>query len=230
MKLMTSNTLEQLRENLRRAESNAGKAWGVVSCGREVVDRFLPAGGLRRGTLVEWLASEPGSGATTLALDAARSAAGDGRPIVVVDRRGWFYPPALSEDWPLERLLVVRCRRDDEAFWACDQALRTSGVGAVLTQCDAVDERRLRCWQLAAEQSGAVGLVVRHMTRQPEACFSDLRLLVAPSCAVGRRRVSLTLLRARQGRSGAMVEVALDDHAYSLPPSTASSGRQAAGV
>lgn len=227
---MTPNTLEQLRENLRRVEGNAGKAWGVVSSGREVIDRFLPAGGLRRGTLVEWLASEPGSGATTLALDAARSAAGDGRPIVVVDRRGWFYPPALSAGWPLERLLVVRCRRDDEAFWACDQALRTSGVGAVLTQCDVVDERRLRCWQLAAEQSGAVGLVVRHLARRPEACFSDLRLLVAPSCAVGGRRVSLTLLRARQGRPGAMVEVALDDHAHTLSPLVASARRRAAGA
>lgn len=227
---MTPNTLEQLRESLSRAGGNAGKAWGAVSSGREVIDRILPAGGLRRGTLVEWLAAEPGSGAMTLALDAARSAAGDGRPIVVVDRRGWFYPPALSADWPLERLLVVRCRRDDEAFWACDQALRTSGVGAVLTQCDAVDERRLRCWQLAAEQSGAVGLVVRHMARQPEACFSDLRLLVVPSCAVGGRRVSLTLLRARQGRPGAMVEVSLDAHAHTLPPSTASFGRRIAGA
>lgn len=227
---MTPNTLEQLRESLSRADGNAGKAWGVVSSGREVIDRILPAGGLRRGTLVEWLAAEPGSGVTTLALDAARSAAGDGRPIVVVDRRGWFYPPALSADWPLERLLVVRCRRDDEAFWACDQALRTSGVGAVLTQCDVVDERRLRCWQLAAEQSGAVGLVVRHMARQPEACFSDLRLLVVPSCAVGGRRVSLTLLRARQGRPGAMVEVSLDAHAHTLPPFTASLGRRVAGA
>lgn len=227
---MTPDTLERLREDLRRAASSTCKAWGVVSSGREVIDRFLPAGGLRRGTLVEWLAAEPGSGATTLALDAARSAAGDGRPIVVVDRRGWFYPPALSADWPLERLLVVHCRRDDEAFWACDQALRTSGVGAVLTQYDAGDERRLRCWQLAAEQSGALGLVVRHLRRQPEACFSDMRLWVAPSCAVGGRRVSLTLLRARQGRPGAMIEVALDDHAHTLPPIAASSGRRAAGA
>jgi protein ImuA len=172
------------------------------------------------------MAAERGAGATRLALDAARAAMGDDRPLVIVDRSATFFPPALPADVDHGRLLLVRCRRGDEAEWACHQALRTSGVGAVLTWVDAGDERRLRRWQLAAEASGALGLVVRCLPRQPEACFSDVRILVTPvlntsildtsSCAAGGRRVRLELIRTRQGRPGAAIEVSLDDGAHPL--------------
>ncbi|MBN8626953.1 MAG: hypothetical protein J0M17_15845 [Planctomycetes bacterium] len=211
---MSITSLAQLQAQVHDAEAGfAGADWGVVSSGHARLDAVLSAGGLRRGRLVEWMATAAGSGPTTLALQAAAEAARGGRPIVVVDRRGEFFPPALPPDFPREQLLLLRCRRDDEAYWACTQALGTSGVAAVVSLLPIADERRLRSWQLAAERGGALGLLVRHLPRQPEVCFSDLRLLVAPSCAAGGRRVSITVLRARQGRPGAMVEVALDDHA-----------------
>src|SRR5215204_3389676 len=78
-----------------------------LSTGSEALDRLLPAGGLRRGTLVEYLSPGGGCGAGTLALAAAREACDDGRALIVLDRsprlrRGlpateWratgFYPP-----------------------------------------------------------------------------------------------------------------------------------------
>src|ERR671919_102312 len=57
-----------------------------VSTGSPALDRLLPAGGLRRGTLVEYLASAAGSGAGTLALAAAREACREGRALVILDR------------------------------------------------------------------------------------------------------------------------------------------------
>ena len=45
----------------------------TVSTGSTLLDQVLPGGGLQRGSLVEWLATGPGSGATTLALLAAGS-------------------------------------------------------------------------------------------------------------------------------------------------------------
>jgi len=231
--------INNLREQVRRLADQPIAGWGTVSSGRRPLDALLPAGGFRRGTLVEWLADGRGAGATRLALDAAREAMGADLPLVVVDRSGTFFPPALPADIDHGRLLLVRCRRGDGAEWACRQALRTSGVGAVLTWVDAYDERRLRGWQLSAEQSGALGLVVRCLPRQPEACFSDVRIRVtpvptlklatsnlaalnpatsslAPSCAAGGRRVRLELIRTRQGRTGAAIEVSLDDDAHPL--------------
>jgi hypothetical protein len=79
------------------------------------LDRLLPAGGICRGSLVEWIAG-PASGAAALVLAvacrlvAARRAEATGRSpgaarrggpgakggtIVVVDRRGRFHPPAV---------------------------------------------------------------------------------------------------------------------------------------
>src|SRR3954451_17717658 len=57
-----------------------------VSTGSPALDRLLPAGGLRRGTLVEYLTSASGSGSGTLALSAAREACHQGRAFVVLDR------------------------------------------------------------------------------------------------------------------------------------------------
>src|SRR5438094_4205579 len=56
-----------------------------ISTGSSALDRLLPAGGLRRGTLVEYLSSAPGSGAGTLALSAAREACREGRALIVLD-------------------------------------------------------------------------------------------------------------------------------------------------
>jgi protein ImuA len=243
-----ASVVSELREQVRRLADGPTAAWGTVSSGRESLDARLPAGGFRRGTLVEWMAGQRGAGATRLALDAARAAMGSDLPLVIVDRAATFFPPALPADLDHGRLLLVRCRRGDEADWACRQALRTSGVGAVLTWVDAYDERRLRGWQLSAEQSGALGLVVRCLPRQPEACFSDVRILVTsilntailntsilakrsittPSCAAGGRRVRLELIRTRQGRPGAAIEVSLDDDAHPLPAAPAV-GRRAFG-
>src|SRR6476469_4976749 len=113
-----------------------------VSTGSLTLDRLLPAGGLQRGTLVEYLTPASGSGAGTLALAAAREACRDGRAFVVLDRpilarsasegnrSGHFYPPAAAA-WgiDLSQMLVLRPDSDADALWALDQALRCPGVG-----------------------------------------------------------------------------------------------------
>lgn len=78
----------------------------VVSSGLPSLDRLLPGGGIRQGSLIEWLepAAESGletaAGAAAFALAVAvrlQSAAGlpAGGPILVIDRGGRFYPPAV---------------------------------------------------------------------------------------------------------------------------------------
>jgi len=229
-----ASSLAELREQLRRVASATAADWGVVSSGRAALDGLLAAGGFRRGTLVEWFAETPGSGATQSALLAARQAVDAGRPLVVVDRPGQFHPPAVVGQFDWRHTLLVRPARLDDARWACDQALRTPGVGAVVAWVDDGDERWLRRWQLAAETGGALGLVIRHMQRLPEACFSDVRLRVRPLCSASgvaaERRLRWEVLRCRQGGAGAMVEVSFDDDAYSVSPLVAVGRRRAAGA
>jgi protein ImuA len=112
--------LERLRGAVRRLEGRASLGEDLrvstFSSGGEVLDRMLPHGGLRPGTLVEWVSDAQGAGARLLALIAAAQwlahPASDGRPLVITD--GWrddesFYPPgAISLGIPAERMVIFR--------------------------------------------------------------------------------------------------------------------------
>jgi len=199
-------------ELLRRAA-----AWRLdAACGRETVssgfptlDRLLPAGGVRRGSLVEWLAADDAAGAVSLACavacwvagqrsagraPASPSTAARAATIVVVDRGQRLYPPAVMP-W-LEshadatvcagrrpQLVVARPSRDDDEIWTIDQALRCSGVAAVLAWPGRVHATAMRRWQLAARASGAVGLLVRGLSGRQhpgEPTWADARVAVTP--------------------------------------------------
>jgi hypothetical protein len=197
----------------------------VVSSGFRPLDALLPAGGVRPGSLIEWLAEGDagpgGGGAASLACAVAcRLAAARGdevgeqarpRTIVVVDRTGWFHPPAVMPWLGDERRLVVaRPSRDDDEIWTIDQALRCTGVAAVLAwprnrvgRSTATRGSRLvgsapggalqqwstamRRWQLAAASSGAVGLFVRPLVARSEPSWAEARIAVSPLPGASRQ-------------------------------------------
>jgi protein ImuA len=164
----------------------------TVATGFSSLDRLLPAGGVRRGSLVEWLAGGAeclaggdGSGAISLACAVAcrladprwaeQSRAPQASTIVVVDRGQRFYPPAVipwldaladstGKGGGRPHLVVARPSRDDDELWTIDQALRCPGVAAVLAWPKRVHATAMRRWQLASRASGAVGLLVRGLS------------------------------------------------------------------
>ncbi|MFM7109411.1 MAG: ImuA family protein [Planctomycetaceae bacterium] len=193
----------------------------AVSSGWPVLDGLFAGGGVRRGGLIEWLAGEKpvaaagcGSGAATLACAVACRLAASRRPgpsgagglIVVVDRAGWFHPPAvlpwLGTGPAASRLVVARPSRDDDEIWAVEQALRCAGVAAVVAwprlaaawtiERGVAAERELvgrggfqrwttamRRWQLAARSGGAAGLLVRPPAALGEPSWAESRLAVS---------------------------------------------------
>jgi protein ImuA len=174
----------------------------VIPTGCEALDRLLPQGGWRRGSLVEWLSDPLGSGAGTLALVAARQAHAEGGAVVVIDRHGTFYPPAAAA-WRLDLagVIVVHPDNDKDEQWALDQALRCEHTAAVLAWPRRLDGRTFRRLQLAAEASGAVGFFVRPLTAEREPSWADMRLAVAPRASPNGWQLSVRLLRCR-GRFG----------------------------
>ena len=186
-----------------------GAAGEVVSCGFRELDRLLPSGGIRRGSLVEWLpagadagleqaGSRQGSGVLTFAMAvaaqvvraaAAPEGAGGATTVLVVDRSGWFYPPAVMRwfgggrgQFCRGQLVVVRPSRDDDEVWAIDQALRCAGVAAVVA-CPSpagLCANVMRRWQLAARGSGAVGMLVRPWQSRRDPSWAEVRLVATP--------------------------------------------------
>lgn len=162
------------------ADGDAAAAWRL-STGWPRLDRLLPAGGLERGTLCEWLSAGLGSGAAWLALRAAAEAAAVGGMVVVIDLARRFYPPAaVAAGLDLARTLLVHPDDAHNAHWAFDQALRCPGVAAVYGEVDELDDRTFRRWQLAAEAGGALGALVRPAMARRLPSWSECRFWVEP--------------------------------------------------
>src|SRR6476620_8064803 len=181
--------VSSLRREVARLEmSRPPEDERPISTGSPILNRLLPAGGLQRGTLIEYLTVGPGNGAGTLALAAAREACQDGRALVVVEQgsgvrdqesgvsRSWFYPAAAAA-WgiDLSAVLVLRPVSEADAVWALDQALRCRGVGAVWATCDRLDVRDFRRLQLAAECGGTLGLLIRPARLRGQPTWADIQ-------------------------------------------------------
>ena len=214
-----ADTVQALAEQVRRIETGRRPdAHRVVTSGSPPLDRLLPEAGLRRGTLVEWLFPGIGSGAGTLAMLAAREACREGGALVVVDRNRSFYPPGAAF-WGLDlrQLIVVRPTNDSDDAWAWDQSLRSPAVAAVWGWPHLHDEQTLRRWQLAAEASGVMGLLLRPESVRSDPSWAELRLLVEPvpisrlPGARSRRRLRVELLRARGAIAGRSTQLELDE-------------------
>jgi hypothetical protein len=178
----TSGVVERLTAEVRRIEGLHHRTSDeAVTTGCAALDRLLPGAGLRRGTLVEWLAPGEGSGAATLALIAAREACRQGGVLAVLDAARWFYPPAAAAlDVDLERLLIVRPPRRGDDAWALDQLLRSRAVGAVLAWPGDWDEHVFRRLQLAAEAGEGLGFLLRPSSIRALPSWAELRLLAVP--------------------------------------------------
>jgi len=221
--------LHQLRAQLAALEGATRAAPQSISSGCAALDQLLPAQGFRAGTLVQWIAA-PGSGAGTLAMIAAREACRLRKWLVVVDAAGTFFPPAA---WALELrdLIVIQPQNRRDQLWAIDQALRCEAIAAVWTTIDSVPSRMFRRWQLAAEQSGSLGLLVQSDKALQEPSWADVRLLVqarppshpssppplARSASEGAkgRHWRVTVVRC-QGAEGRSVELMMNDETGNL--------------
>lgn len=228
--------LRELRAQLGRSAMVAAEAVEdeeapVFSSGAAAIDRLLPGGGLRHGMLVEWLAARPGCGAGTLGLVAAREACRAGGMLVVLDRAGMFYPPAAA-GWGVDpaRLIVVRPRNARDEIWAAVQSLRSPVVAAMWTMIDRLDSRNFRRLQLAAEAGRALGVLVRGASARGQPSWADVRLSASMEHGAGStekrhaprsllpapRRVQVSLLHLRGGRSGGSVCLEIDEAAHEV--------------
>jgi protein ImuA len=190
----------------------------LLSTGSPALDGLLPGGGLRRGSLVEYLTPGVGSGAGTLALCAAREACEGGRALVVVDRRGTFYPPAaIVWGFDLSSLLVLQPADDAAELWAIDQALRCPGVGAVYAPCGALDVRDFRRLQLAAEAGCTLGILLRPSRLRGQPTWADVQWRVIACREHPRRRSGRSKVQSPKSKVGKQLWT-LDLGPWTSPP------------
>ncbi len=214
--------LDELRRKITRLETfRRSDPSRPVPSGIDPLDRLLREDGFARGTLVEWFDASEGAAATTLALLAARGACVDGRALVVLDRRGEFYPvEAVRWGVDPQRLIVLQANGRADVAWASCEVLRSAAVGAMLAWPERIAGRDFRRMQLAVEQGGGLGLLVRPEAVRREPSWAEVRLRVEPlRCADdARRRLRLHLLRCRGIVSEPSVDVEIDDQTCRVYP------------
>lgn len=158
--------------------------------------RLDAAAGIRRGTLTE-LIGEEGGGASTLAVALAIRACDPNRPLVVVDQQRRIYPPALAAmGIDLRRVVMTFPSNAKDCQWVLTQALACPAIAAVLCWPDQLGDRMFRRLQLAAEQGGSLGLIIRRTAALNEPSWADARLSVQPAPFPGQRRFRIHVLRS----------------------------------
>lgn len=187
--------LDALRQRVHDLQLSHCQWSTAVSTGCRELDELLGHGGIKRGSLVEWIGA-PGAGSTTLALATARSACLSQGVLVLVDEKRMFYPPAaLALGINLEQTIVVQPINNQDYQWSLIQILRCRGIAALVCWPDRTSERLLRRMQIAAERSGTVGFLVRPPSALHEPSWAKYRLLVEARSSPDRsRRWQVTLL------------------------------------
>lgn len=181
------------------------------STGCEALDALLPNHGVRRGSLVEWLGEGEASGAGTVSLIAGGRVCPEGRPVVLIDPRGDLFPLALSLlGFDLSRLVLIRPASGRESLWACEEALRCEAVGVVWANIERITSTDFRRLLLAAEDSSAIGFLVRWASAVRQPSWAEVRLRVQPRPS--RRgspcfRVELASTHGRPRRSSADIRI-----------------------
>jgi protein ImuA len=201
-------TIVELRNQLRAWERCSRQVQtACISTGCDALDALFPGRGVRLGSLVEWV----GDGAGTLSLLVGRRLCETERPAILVDDRQQVYPVALSAfGFDLSRIIVVHPNSERETLWACEESLRCRAVAVVWASMEHLTDIAFRRLQLAAEESGVVGFLVRSTAALKQSSWADVRLLLTPRPAHDkspRVRVSVAYSHGKTMRSETDIEI-----------------------
>jgi hypothetical protein len=119
-----------------------------------------------------------------LALAVIPQALRPGGAALVIDPRQEFFPRgALPLGIELDQLIVLRPRSLEDALWGAEQALRCPAVDVVVSWNELLPrgrhpDRVFRRLQLAAEEGGVLGVLLRPGTARRWKCWGDVRIAV----------------------------------------------------
>lgn len=191
----------------------AGKAAFVtpsgLSTGFADLDRAIPGQGWPAASLTEILVEQEGVGELSLLMPALAMLSKEHRWIAWIAPPHIPYGPALAAHGiDISRVLLVHARPGRDSWWALEQALSSGTCSAVLAWPgnDALDGRKLRRLQLAAESGKTSGFLFRSGASLREPSTAALRVGLESTSEGLRVRV----LKCR-GRSGATVLLDADD-------------------
>jgi protein ImuA len=213
---MTSAAMNALRQEVRRLEGfrNVTSRLGAVRFGVPAIDNALPEKSFPLGVTHEFVSEGPEEGAVTAGFISGLMSLmmKEGGTVAWVGRQRNIYAPGLAFfGLDAKRILFIQADRDRDALWAMEEALRCKGLAAVVGETGDADLTATRRLQLAAEDSGATGLLLRTKPKKTgtSACVTRWHIRPLPSVSenglpgLGAPRWRVELLKTRGGRPAA---------------------------
>lgn len=206
--------LAELRERIGQIEGGAQRARQVLPFGVADVDRTLPGGGLAFGALHEIAGGGGGTvdGAAAALFVAGIAARAHGKVLWCMTRPDLFFPAVSQAGLHPDRVVFCESDREEQALEAMEQGLSFGGLAAVVGELVRLPMNASRRLQLAAEKTGAMGIVLRRWRRQneasdygqPTASATRWRISTLPSerlpvAGIGRARWLAELMRVKAG-------------------------------
>ncbi len=222
-----SAIIAELRESLKKVESDGLRRRPVLPFGIAPIDERLAPGGLRLDSLHEISAASPApsdDAAATLFM-AGIAARAWGPVLWVVRRRDLFAPGLYQAGLAPGRLIYAEAADDAELLALMEEGLRHRGLGAVVGEVKRAAMPNTRRLQLAAEGGKTIALLMKRHAREggnplavPSAAMTRWRIGSAPSAplpvgeaGVGRARWQVELVRQRGGDSAEWMMEACDE-------------------
>lgn len=218
--------IERLRAGIRAIEGGARTSRGVLPFGVDALDEALPEGGLALAALHEVAG---GGGGTIDGAAAAMFAAGivarsPGLVLWCVTQPDLFAPALDQVGLDPDRVIYVEAGAEKTVLACFEEGLRHGGLGGVVAEVARLSATASRRLQLAAENSGTIGIAVRRWRRateaadfgQPTAAATRWRISALPSVplpvpGIGRARWLVELIRCRAGECAEFVVEACDE-------------------
>lgn len=165
--------------------------------GHAELNALLPGHGWPAGALIELIPLMEGIGELSLLLPVLRRLCSAAHDVVFVRPPHIPYPPALARaGLPLNRMIWIDAKHDDDARWCAEQTLREGIAGAVLLWSDARRDIALRRLQLAAREGESLLFMYRPPGLLHAASPATVRVALRPQAG----RLHLDVLKARGGR------------------------------
>lgn len=221
------SNLATLREAIRRLEVGRRKRAGVLPFGLAALDDKL-TGGLALGAVHDVAAGEGAADDAAATLFAAGILARLSGPVLWCLARPDLFAPGPAQAGLAPDRIVYAEVPDEAARLACgEEGLRHAGLAGVVVELSRLPMAQSRRLQLAAEEGGGLGILLRRWRRtadaasfsQPNAASTRWRISAAlseplPVPGIGRPRWRVELLRCRGGGTADIILEACDEQGH----------------
>lgn len=196
---------------LWRANALGSHTAGTLTSGYEALDHELPGQGWPTAALTELLWSQPACGEFRLLAPALATLGTQGQTLLLLAPPYSPYAPGLAQlGINLRHTILVEADKQADRLWACEQAIKSGCLGALVCWLPQARPDHLRRLQLAASASEALIFLCRPEAAQHESSPAPLRVLCRPAAA---GQLNLHVLKRRGPASTTPIQISVKNTA-----------------